>query len=228
MIKAHIRAIFFDAVGTLIHPDPAPAVVYAEVGRRFGSRYTVEAIQGRFGSAFEREEAADRAGNLRTSEERERRRWRNIVGSVLDDVTDAESCFQELYEHFARPQAWRLEPDAAALIQQLAGRGYCLGLASNYDRRLHAVAAGFPTLRLLPHVVISSEIGWRKPARQFFAVVCQTAAVPVNEILYVGDDPVNDYEGATAAGLHALLLDAKGKHSSFTGLLVQGFSSLLL
>jgi putative hydrolase of the HAD superfamily len=228
MIPAHVRAIFFDAVGTLIHPDPAPAAVYAAVGRRFGSRYTIEAIQGRFGSAFEREETADRAGGLRTSEERERRRWRNIVGSVLDDVTDAEPCFHELYEHFARPQAWRLEPYAAALIRHFAERAYCLGLASNYDHRLHAVAAGFPPLRLLPHVVVSSEVGWRKPARQFFAAMCQTAEVPANEILYIGDDPVNDCEGATAAGLHALLLDAGGKHSSFTGLRVQGLSSLLL
>jgi putative hydrolase of the HAD superfamily len=228
MIEAHMRAIFFDAVGTLIHPDPAPAVVYAEAGRRFGSRYTVEAIQGRFASAFEREETADRAGNLRTSEERERRRWRNIVSSVLDDVTDPEACFRELYEHFARPQAWRLEPDAAGLIQQLAGRGYRLGLASNYDHRLHAVAAGFPALRLLPHVVVSSEVGWRKPARQFFAATCQAAAVPANELLYIGDDPANDYEGATVAGLHALLLDVKGKHSLFTGHRVQSLSSLLL
>src|SRR5437660_565192 len=125
MIAKHIRAIFFDAVGTLIHPDPAPAVVYAEVGRRFGSRYTIEVIQTRFTSAFEQEEAADRAANWRTSEERERRRWRNIVGSVLDDVTDPEACFHELYEHFARPQAWKLDSDAPAVIEQLAARDLC-------------------------------------------------------------------------------------------------------
>jgi putative hydrolase of the HAD superfamily len=207
MIPSHIRAIFFDAVGTLIHPDPAAAVIYAQVGRCFGSRYTTEEISTRFSAAFRREEALDVAGDWRTSEERERRRWHNIVRTVLDDVGEPEACFHELYEHFALPAAWRLSTNAAAAIQQLAGRGYRLGLASNYDHRLHAVTAGFPALRALTHVVISSEVGWRKPARQFFAAMCQAAQLPAAQVLYVGDDPANDYDGAIAAGLQALLVD---------------------
>ena len=35
------RAVFFDAVGTLLHPDPSAAEVYAGVGRRYGSRLSV-------------------------------------------------------------------------------------------------------------------------------------------------------------------------------------------
>jgi putative hydrolase of the HAD superfamily len=227
MIFPDIRAVFFDAVGTLIHPEPAPAVIYAEVGRRFGSKHAVEAIQTRFAAAFAREEAADRAGNLRTSEERERQRWRNIVGMVLDDVGDPEGCFRELYEHFARPQAWRIEPQAAAVIEQLAGRGLRLGLASNFDHRLHPVAAGFPALWPLSHVVISSEVGWRKPAPEFFAALCRSSGVAAEQACHIGDDPANDYEGATAAGLNAMLLDTKGKHSSFAGHRLQRLAQVI-
>jgi putative hydrolase of the HAD superfamily len=226
MIADQVRAIFFDAVGTLIHPDPPAAVVYAEVGGRFGSQYTIEAIQSRFADAFAREEAADIAGNLRTSEERERRRWRSIVGTVLDDVTHPEACFQELYQHFARPNAWRLEDTAPAAIQRLAAQGYGLGLASNYDHRLRSVVAGFPAMQLLPRLIISSEVGWRKPARQFFEAMCQSVRLPTGQVLYVGDDPDNDYEGARAAGLEALLFDRQDRHSAFAGERLQRLADL--
>ncbi len=55
-----IRAVFFDAVGTLIHPEPSAAKVYGEIGRRFGSRYSAAAIATRFVAAFRKQEDFDR------------------------------------------------------------------------------------------------------------------------------------------------------------------------
>jgi len=105
-----IRAIYFDAVGTLIHPQPGAAEVYFDVGRRRGSRLDYKTIRGRFRMAFEKQEALDRAGGWKTNESREQQRWRDIVALVLDDVPDPEACFTELHEHFAKPAAWWLRP----------------------------------------------------------------------------------------------------------------------
>lgn len=138
-------------------------------------------------------------------------RWRTIVGTVLDDVDDAESCFQALFQHFALPDAWTVDPQGSQLLAELAGRGFLLGMASNYDQRLKTVAAGLPALDHCPQVMISSEIGWRKPARQFFSALCRQAALPAQKILYVGDDRFNDYDGARRAELCAVLLDPRGK-----------------
>ena len=66
-----IRAIYFDAVGTLIHPEPAAHRVYSEAGRRHGSLLSPEEIRVRFGHAFRRQEEADRTSGWRTSEARE-------------------------------------------------------------------------------------------------------------------------------------------------------------
>jgi putative hydrolase of the HAD superfamily len=211
LIPPGVDALLFDAVGTVIHPDPPAARVYAAVGQRFGSRHPPEVIAVRFLTAFAREEAHDRAAGLRTSEAREVERWRHIVGAVLDDVTDPEACFQELFTHFSRPGAWRCAPDAAAAFAGLARRGYVLGLASNYDRRLRSVAAGMPPLLPLAHLVISSEVGWRKPAPGFFAAAVRVVGCPPGRILFVGDDRANDYDGARAAGLQALLFDPAGR-----------------
>src|SRR5207253_3715625 len=56
-----VRAVVFDAVGTLITPDPPAPAVYAEVGRKFGSRLGVEVIAARFRAAFRAGEETDRA-----------------------------------------------------------------------------------------------------------------------------------------------------------------------
>jgi putative hydrolase of the HAD superfamily len=202
-----VRAVFFDAVGTLIHPEPPAALVYAQVASRFGSVRTAAEIGPRFRAAFARQEARDAARGWRVDEAHERQRWREIVAEVLDDATDPDGCFETLWEHFSRPESWRCPPEAAATLAALAQRGYLLGLASNYDSRLHRVVAGRPELAAIEPVVISSEVGWRKPAGEFYAAVRQAAGLKIKEILYVGDNVANDYEGARAAGLWAILFD---------------------
>ncbi len=206
-----IRAIAFDAVGTLIHPEPPAWDVYAHYGACLGSRLSVEEIRDRFRTAFRRQEELDAAGELRTSEERERQRWHAIVAEVLDDVTHPETCFALLYVHFRRPRAWRVNAEAAAVLPELARRSYRLALASNYDHRLRHVCAGLAELQDIHDLVISSEVGWRKPAAGFFAALSRQLDMPAEQVLVVGDDLVNDYEGARRAGLGAVLYDPAGQ-----------------
>lgn len=208
---SEIRAVVFDAVGTLIHPHPPAAIVYAEVGHRFGSRLTPSAIASRFAEALAREEAFDREHGWQTNEIRERERWQRIVAAVLEDVSNPQACFEELFAHFGRPNAWQCDPEAASTLSALQRRGYTLGLASNYDHRLRSVVAGLAPLQLIEHVTISSEVGWRKPAAEFFAALCRTLNLPAAQVLFVGDDLANDFTGAQSAGLHAVLLDRAGK-----------------
>ncbi|HLJ93953.1 MAG TPA: HAD-IA family hydrolase [Gemmataceae bacterium] len=222
-----VQAIVFDAVGTLIHPNPPAPIVYADVGRCFGSQRTAAEILPRFVTAFAAEEAIDIANGLRTSEAREIERWRRIVAQVLDDCTDGDACFHELFEHFRRPESWCCDPTAATTIKTLSRHGYALGLASNYDQRLRTVAAGLAPSQLLQSLIISSEVGWRKPAPQFFQAVCQALSLPPEAILYVGDDPANDFEGARAAGLHAVLLDPKGKYRHHQATSIRVLSELI-
>ncbi len=207
MIPPEVRAVFFDAIGTLLEPDPPVEVVYTRAGVRFGSRLNQETVASRFRIAFQYEEKVDHAAGLRTDERRERERWHHIIAHVLDDVSDKEGCFLDLYNHFARAEAWRCPPDLCQTLRQLAERGYILGMASNADSRLRAVVANRPELRLLRHLVISSEVGWRKPSSHFFKAVQESSGVPAAQILYVGDDPINDYGGARVAGLRAILFD---------------------
>jgi putative hydrolase of the HAD superfamily len=206
-----VRAVAFDAVGTLITPDPPVAAVYYAAGRRRGSLLTAEEIGHRFRAAFRVEEDRDRAAGWRTDPIREVERWRRIVAAVLDDVSDSEACFRDLWDHFAGPASWRCLPGVGPVLAELGRRGVAVGLASNFDSRLRAVVAGLPDLAGIGPVVVSAEVGWRKPAAAFFDVLVQACGCGRNELLLVGDDFENDYVGATAAGLRAVLLDPIGR-----------------
>jgi putative hydrolase of the HAD superfamily len=214
LVPPATRAIFFDAVGTLLHPDPWAPAVYADVGRRHGSKLDTATITARFRSAFSQEEQLDRQSDWQTSEAREVERWRHIVATVLDDVRDPGACFQVLFDHFGRPASWRCDSDTELVLRELARRGFELGMASNYDSRLRTVVAGLPALASIRRLVISSEVGWRKPAQEFFSAMLREVGMSSEEVLFVGDDPANDYEGARAAGIHALLLDAADRSPS--------------
>jgi putative hydrolase of the HAD superfamily len=226
-IPPGVRAIFFDAVGTVIHPEPSAGEAYAMIGSRFGSRLPVEEVLRRFSAAFKRQEAIDLARGHRTDEERERTRWQEIVAEVLDDVAERDKCFQSLYEHFAQPAAWRCDAQAARVIRELTAEGYRVGLATNFDHRLRAVVAGLPELSEVASLVISSEVGWKKPAAAFFSRLCQRENLSPPEVLLVGDDPENDLAGAQKAGLRALLLDTHGRAAVSAELRIRCLEELL-
>jgi putative hydrolase of the HAD superfamily len=212
LLSPNTQAVFFDAVGTLLFPKPAAPTVYADVARRAGLELSPDDVRTRFLAAYRAQEQLDRNAGWVTSEERERERWQTIVGDTLRGVPDPDACFHELFEHFAKPTAWEVDPHIGSVLEKLLERGFVVGMGSNYDSRLLSVLAGFPELApLQERVVVSATVGFRKPAAEFFRAVITSAGCEAHQIVFVGDDLDNDYHGAEAAGLHAMLLAPRAK-----------------
>lgn len=209
-----IRWVVFDAVGTTIYPEPGVAEVYGQVAIAHGIILTPEETHARFRRALATQAAADRAANYRTSEIRERERWQAIVAEVLGDAAKAAAAFDPMWRHFAQPLAWRAFPDVAPVCTALRKQGIRLALASNFDSRLRPVVAGLPELHSCAKLIISSEVGHLKPSTQFFAKLLESLQATAGEVLFVGDDPANDFEAARAAGLHSVLLDRKASRET--------------
>ncbi len=207
-----IRAVVFDAVGTVILPNPGAATVYAAAAARHAITFDVASLSQRIWERYAVEDQADRAGGWRTSEARERERWRNIVEAAIPGA--GADLFEELFQHFSMPSAWFVMDGVAETLRELESRGFVLALASNYDRRLESVVAGLPALApLRQRLVISSVVGFRKPALEFFRDgVLPTVGCEAGEVLFVGDDLENDIHGAWNAGMRAVLFDPKGKY----------------
>ena len=108
---------------------------------------------------------------------------------------------------------WPNEP-VCALIPQLKPR-YRLVLASNTNP-IHArkfVPQLADTLRHFDALVLSHEVGARKPSREFFEHLVRVAGTPAERCLFIDDLPAN-VAGAVACGLHGIAYtDADSLHS---------------
>ncbi|SIN84711.1 putative hydrolase of the HAD superfamily [Singulisphaera sp. GP187] len=207
-----IEAIVLDAVGTLIEPFPAVADVYAAAARRQGVELDRELVRNRFVQSFRDDEFEENLEALVTDEPTELSRWKRIVTSVLPNLPEPDRAFEELWDHFGRPDSWRCFADVGPALTALSATGMPIAIASNFDSRLRPVLAGLPALAALgPRLVISSEVGYRKPHPAFYQAVCDCLGQVPEALLMIGDDPENDVLGACRAGLRGVWLDRRGR-----------------
>jgi putative hydrolase of the HAD superfamily len=212
-LRDGIGGIVLDAVGTLIDPNPPVAEVYVTAARKQGVALECSEVRARFRRAFGLDERDELHGPLTTDESVEYHRWRRIVVNVLPELPNPDGAFAELWNHFACPSAWRCFPDAGPTIRSLEATGIRLRIASNFDRRLRTVVSGLPELAdFSESLVISSEVGFRKPHPRFYAAACASLGLPPRRVLFVGDDPENDLRGPARAGLRGALIDRTGRH----------------
>ncbi len=204
-----IRAVAFDAVGTLIYAQPSVATAYCQLldalsGRRVDPNEVRQVLSRRLS---ERSATDD----LTTNEPSERKFWFDVIAELVPEQHLQQSCFESLYEHFASPLHWRCYDDVADCLEALRNQNLQVVLASNFDERLHRVCKGLAELQMISDCIISSEVGWRKPASQFFEAVCRRINCRPDEVLFVGDDLLNDIHGAHSAGMLAAWIDRRGE-----------------
>lgn len=201
-----MKAYVFDVVGTLVEPWPRVSRAYAIAGRRHGIELAEDLIAERFAEAWRRQEGIDAAGTppFATSRTREVERWRSVVEDVFDHVPASAAIFADLWDHFARPEAWRPLPEGVRLVEEAKRSGAVIALASNFDERLLQIARRVEPLTLADHVFASSELGWRKPASQFFREVERRLGRSADELVLIGDDMALDIEAARRAGWQAV------------------------
>ena len=201
-----VQAVFFDAVGTILHPVPSVSEAYWQVGKEFGSNLSLDEVKAKIKTAFANQEARFDRDCHRTCEKAEEARWRGVVAECLPDANNPEACFRRLHDYFAQPSNWRLADGLDEVLASLANLGLVLGVASNFDSRLREVSAGFSCLAEMDHWLISSEIGWRKPSPTFYEHLVEVVGLPAQSILLVGDDPINDLEAPKMAGMQGMLV----------------------
>jgi len=200
-----IRFILFDAVGTLIYPDPSVTAAYESVGRARGIDLSSTEIQARFRAAYER--VFRREIDVATDEQRERQRWRAVVVDVFAEWPHlVDELLEQLWHHFAQAKHWPLFADVEPILSVLSARGYELGIASNFDARLRGIITHHSALAACRHVFVSTELGYSKPSKAFFAEAQRRLSAQPDEILIVGDDFENDVSAPRNCGWQAIEL----------------------
>ena len=118
----------------------------------------------------------------------------------------AEAMAEEAFDAFiqARNEV-DLYPDVLPALEQLRNR-YRLFTASNGNADLGKIGIA----HFFERTIAARHVGALKPDPAIFHKVIEGTDLQVHEVVYVGDDPLLDVEGARGAGMQAIWIDREG------------------
>ena len=207
------RAVFFDAGHTLLYAHPDIGSVYAGVTATFGVRLAPERFAETFVPVF-KEATKIHLATSKASDSQDYAMWQDITRRIYDRLPPLaairfDDWFQSLYRRFGEPSAWKFYDDVVSVLGDLRARGLKIGVVSNWDSRLQTISDGLGLTPLVDFIVISAQVGVRKPDPGIFRLALEKAGVRPEEAIHVGDLPEEDAEGARRAGVRPVLIDRK-------------------
>lgn len=195
--------------GEAIHSTTA--VVYPLFAERY-SHVSLETFYQAFRRSF------DEAARLRESEEREvsaRERFGLFFQNLEIPVTrEIEPFLGRLLDAHMTCLADAIHAplERRELLNWLKDR-YQLALISNFDHgptaRQILDRAGMTSYFDL--ILISEEIGQRKPYAAIFQTACQALQIRPHEAIFIGDSPSIDIAGAKGVGMAVIWLNRRGE-----------------
>ncbi|HEX8473408.1 MAG TPA: HAD-IA family hydrolase [Pyrinomonadaceae bacterium] len=208
-----VRAVIFDAGGTLVHPDwpRLGRLATEQTGRSFSDEELQEALKKGMLAVAERLQQ----GHPPSAEE-QRRHWvfRRMYATLGLDAETCETLSTRIdAEHDARHVWCGLDPDAPRVLGALKRRGRRTAVISNTeDGRLQELFELVEIAGLFDFLIDSKIVGHRKPDAAIFHLALSRLDIEPHEAVYVGDSYVHDALAAQAVGMHAILLDPLDLH----------------
>ncbi len=217
-----MRAVLFDALGTLVRLEPPPPALQAELSARFGISVSLDDAE----DAIVAEIAFYRAHLDEGRDEESLRALRRACAEALREALPAVAAVpaDELVEALLGSLRFSAFEDAGPCLSLMRSSGLRTVVVSNWDVSLHDVLARVGLSTSLDGIVTSASVGARKPAVEMFAAALSLVGVDAGDALHVGDSLEEDVEGALAAGIEPVLLVRSAESASRRG--VRTISSL--
>ena len=212
-----INGIFFDLYGTLLvygNMDAAWSDWLNEFHRHLkshGLTRSVESFAKACDQFFGKSEPTPRKPNMTVFEQR----IQNLCSDLKLNLTSEE--ITEIANKIA--EAWQkhipLDAEARHVLQTLH-RSKKLALISNFDHppHVHSVLSEHGLTHFFDSVVISAEVGIKKPDPRIFDSALEQTGMTPEEVVYVGDTE-DDTEAARAAGIVPILIQRKNEGNAF-------------
>jgi len=215
-----IRAISLDAMGTLIGLRRSPADIYFEVLRdldhdvgKISRLLKEEGIFRRYWKEAEKrlppgfiQERVDRFHHLKESPFAF---WGLIFQVMFEDLQldrkDLIPAVAAAYHKFTDPGLWAVEKTFRDLTDFSKARKIKLFVTSNWDFRLPGILKNLGIDTGFDKIITSALVGFEKPSAKIFQYLISAAQCDPEQILHVGDRLEDDFGGAQAAGLKAVL-----------------------
>ena len=170
------------------------------------------ALEEEFTRAWKRRGGLGSLGN-ETNDEKERIWWYTLVREVFEpqgSMPNFDEFFHVLHSSFVEKHLWEIYSEVEEVLTDLKKKGFILGIVSNWDLRLPTVIKNLELTSYFDFLVSSSACGATKPAAKIFQEALKQAKARPHEAVHVGDTYEEDFIGAEAVGIKALLLDRQG------------------
>jgi putative hydrolase of the HAD superfamily len=208
MAAESIRAVFLDALGTLVALEPPAPRLRAGL-----EAHGVEVTEAEAGIAVRAEIGFYRANLLRGRDAAGLANLRSECASVTAAaLPPAARALGEAELERVLLDALEFTPfaDTVPALEALRARGLKLIVVSNWDVSLHEMLDRTGLRPLLDGAIASAELGVAKPDPAPFEAALALAGVSPAAAWHAGDDIEADVEGAAALGITPVLVDREG------------------
>ena len=205
------KVVFFDVGGTLVEVSPSVGHVYALACAQMGAHVLPADVQRAFDQAWvSLSEDVPRGSDRYAMFPGGEHEWWEKVSCFAFDLCGVPAARRpavpELRAVFAKAESWHVYPEARAALATLKDAGFRLGVISNWDSRLPALMRRLGLDGYFESLVYSAGTGYEKPHPAIFSTALKALRVEASQAVHIGDRIDEDYAGARAAGLGALLL----------------------
>jgi REG-2-like HAD superfamily hydrolase len=213
-----VKAVTFDCAETLVQVFWSPGRFAVECAGRIGLDVGDDRAAAEYERLLQERWPQFLEANLTRDPDRGDEFWRSLTSTWLTRLRRSdegvERVFEVAQEILFAPDSrmFVLFDDVLPVMETLEGQGLRLAVISNWDYSLHRVLRSKGIYDRFEQVVASLEEGVEKPDPRLFQLTLDRLGVAPDEVLHVGDNPVDDFEGAKAAGMHAAWLD-RGRRS---------------
>ena len=199
------KTIIFDLDDTLIEYGESEEYGLESAFTDLSLPYSTEILN--LYKKINRELWADYAAGIITSEELRHLRFRQLLtclGHSEELVPQARSRYLYHFGQKGVPAAY-----APQVLQQLRAHGHRLGVITNGFKDMQRPRiANAGLLHYFDDIVISDEVGLTKPDPGIFELAMKRLQVDdKSTVFYVGDNPVDDIQGAGDFGLKTIWID---------------------
>ena len=215
-------AVLLDMGYTLVHFEPKQEVILQQALQAIGVERSLDEAWAAADATYadETRDAATETFPATPEYDRESQRSfeRNLLAhlGLAADPPTMDAFASALRAAYGRPGVLQPYPEVIDVLAALRGRGYRLGIVSNWSWNLRQRTAQVDLDRFFEVIWSSAYAGCNKPHPAIFhqALAQMQPSLPPNRALYVGDSYWHDVVGARAAGMDAALLDRHGRANS--------------
>jgi putative hydrolase of the HAD superfamily len=205
-LRAGLRAVLLDGLGTLVALEPPWPALVAQLRRTHGVELGLAAAERAFRAEMAYYRAHHHEGRDADTLAQLRCRCAQTLRAELPKAVAEAVSLDELTSAMLGALRFAAYPDAFTALPVLRARGLKLVAVSNWDISLPAVLRAAGLEELLDGVVTSAAAGAPKPAPAIFQAALALAGAAPEQALHVGDSIEHDVRGALAAGVRPVLL----------------------